>query len=303
MRAIISQMAVLIIIISIGYISGKAKLLTPDGSRLLSKLVIHVTTPCIMLSSVLSGDLAITAGETAFFLLMTVPVYIVAFIVAIPASRILCGKKTDCGMYLYMIVFSNVTFMGFPVAYAIFGPVSAFFISLFTITFMLLNFSIGIFLVSGNDEKFSPKTLINTSFITALICIPIAIAGLGAPAVITDSVRILGSMTTPCAMLVIGASLSQIPIKNVFSDWRLYPMALLKMVVLPVLTWLALRHLVSNELMLGMLVVLSGMPVALAATMFAFEYGGNERMASSGIFLTTILSLATIPLIVFFLLT
>ena len=306
---VISQMAVLFIVLAVGYIAGKAKMITPDGNKMLSRIVLHIATPCTLLGTVLSGNVNVSAGETAFFLLMTIPVFLITFLIAIPAARMLfskaghSGRRQDRGMYCYMLVFGNVTFMGLPVTYAIFGPASAYYVALFNIPFLLLNFSAGIYMVSGKVGGLSPKTLITPAFIAALVSIPVAIAGLSAPAVITDPVRLIGNMTTPGAMLVTGSALSQISLKNVFGEWRLYPVALLKLLVIPVIAWLALRPFVTNELMLGMLVLLTAMPVAMAASMLAYEYDGNERIASSGIFLTTLLSCATIPLLVFLLLT
>jgi len=306
MQVVISQMAVLFVLLAVGFVIGKAKMLTLDGSRVLSKIVLNIATPCIILSSVLSGETGITAGETAYFLLMALLAYLIYLLISITASRVLGGDKKKHGLYSYMSSFGNVAFMGFPVIIAIYGDIygmsSAYYVALFNIPFMVLSFSLGIVLVSGKGGKFDFKLLINPSLIAALLAIPIAITGFKAPSIITEAVRITGGMTTPGAMLVIGSTLSRVSLKGIFSEWRLFPIALLKLAVMPIIVWLLLGQIVTDELMLGVLVILSGMPTAAMAAMYAIEYGGDERVASSGIFLTTLLSCVSIPLIVYFLL-
>jgi predicted permease len=267
----------------------------------------------------MNGSIDISGSDMAFYMLMTLLVYTIALAVAVPASYYLTDHKSDRGLYCYMCVFANVTFMGFPVTYAIFGPTSAFYVALFNITFSLLNFSLGIFLISNKGKferqafkplegdfssknhktKFNPKLLINPPLIAALITILIAITGFSAPHVIMDVISITAGMTIPVAMLIIGSTLSFITLKDAAAQWRLYPVALLRLIVIPVLTWLILSQFITNDLVLGVLVVLSGMPSAIAGAMLAIEYGGNERIASSGIFLTTLLSAVTIPLMVY----
>ena len=135
-----------------------------------------------------------------------------------------------------------------------------------------------------------------------MISLIIAFTGFRAPFVFTEAIRLACGINTPCAMLVIGATLAQIPVKNVFIKWQLYPVALLKTIVVPVVTWLIFKRFVSESMLLGVLVVLSGMPIAAAVPMVAVEYGGDESAASSGVFITTLLSAVTIPLIVYLLL-
>lgn len=301
MQGIISQLAVLFLLIAGGYLVGKVNLLTADATRYLSKIVLFVTTPCTILNSVINGSVGLTGGETVFFVLMSLLVFPVFFIIAIPVARAMGGEKRNHGLYSYMASFGNVTFMGFPVTAAIFGAASAYYVALYNIPFMVLTFSVGIIMVSGKRGSFDPKTLITPSLIAALLAIPLALTGFKAPTIVADAVRITSGMTTPGSMFVIGSTLSRVSFKNVFTKWRLYPVAFLKLAVIPLVIWFVFRFFVSDGMMLGVLVVLCGMPTGAMAAMFAIEYGADEKIASSGVFLTTLLSGLTIPLIVYFL--
>jgi len=302
MQVILSQMAVLFVLLAVGFVGGKAKLLGADAGKALSRIIINVTSPCTILASVLSGDVSTTAGETAVFLLFSFLAYLLFLLISIPSARLLGGDKATRGLFSYMAAFGNTSFMGFPVIIAVFGAPAVFYAALFNVPFVLLTFSAGIVLISGKGSGFNPKLLINPSIVAAIVSIPIAITAFRAPAVVTEPVRLLGSMTTPGAMLVIGSTLARVSFREVFSEWRLYSVALLKLIVMPVTTWLVFRHLVAKEVLLGVLVVLSAMPIAAMSAMVAIEYGGNERIASGGVSLSTLFSGVTIPLIVYLLL-
>ena len=302
MRVILSQMAVLFILLAVGFVGGKVKLLSVETGKLLSKIVINITTPCTILNSVMGGDVNITVGETAVFLLLAFLAYLLYILISIPMVRALGGDKENRGLYSYMAAFGNTAFMGFPVIIAIFGAASAFYVALFNIPFILLTFSVGIILISGKGRKFDPKVFLNPSIIAALAAALIALTGFRAPMVVAESVRHIGGMTTPGSMLVIGSTLASVSFRDVFSEWRLYPVALVKLIVMPVVAWLVFRQLVGSEVLLGIIVILSGMPAAAMSAMIAIEYGGNGRIASGGVSMTTLLSGATIPLIVYLLL-
>jgi len=301
-QVILNQMAVLFLLMFVGIALGKLKVLTQESNRTLSKFILFITLPCTKLSSVFENEVSITAGDTVFFLLMSLIFFLIAFLIAVPSIRLLGGDKANRGLLSFMSVFSNSGFMGFPVVIAIFGISAAYYVALFHIPFHLLVFSVGIMMISGKGGKFDLKMLLNPPLIASLVVIPLALTGIRPPQVVTEAIRITGSITSPGAMIVTGSILAYVPLKNVLSEWRIVPATLLKLVVIPIVTWLVLRQIITNELQLGVLVVISGMPAAAMTAMLAVEYDGNERMASAGVFLSTLLCGVTVPLIVFLLL-
>ena len=302
MNVIINQMTVLFILMAVGFALGKFKILSPDSNKAITKLILCVALPGTILNSVFENEMTVTINDTFFFLLMSFISMLIAFIIAVPGIRMLGAKKKDRGLLTFMTVFSNSAFMGFPISIAIFGIEAAFYVAIFTFVFNILAFSIGIVMISGKGGKFDPKLLLNPAFVTAIIAVPIALTGATPPTVVGETVRIAGSITTPGAMIVIGSILAYVPFKTIFAEWRIVPVTLIKLIVVPIITWLILRLLITNELQLGVLVVIAGMPVAALASMLAIEYDGNEPMASAGVFLSTLLCVITVPLLVYFLL-
>ena len=302
MQVIIQQMAILFILLALGYVAGKSKVLSADTGRAMSKIVLHILIPCTILNSAMSGNISITGREALIFLIISLLSFLVAHIVAIPATRALGGDKSNHGLYGYMAAYGNVAFVGFPATYAIFGASSAFYVTLYNIPYAVLAFSAGIIMISKSRENVKMKAVLNPAFICAIIAILIYFTGYKTPMIIMETVKTIGGATTPSSLIVIGASLAQIPIKSVVLEWRLYPVTILKLIVIPVIIWLVFKPFITSELMLGVLVILSGMPTAATAAMVALEYGGNGRIASSGVFMTTLLSCASVPMLAYLLL-
>lgn len=297
---IISQMAVLFLILAVGYGANKLKILDGDSDKLLTKIVLNLAMPCTILNSVMSGNIEITGTEALFFMIMILLTFAIAFAIVIPAPKLLKVSKKDSGIIRYLIAFGNVGFMGFPVAESIFGVQSAFYVALFNIPFSLLAFSVGIIMVSGKGEKIKPSVFINPSLIASLLALIIFALNIPVPRILAKTAGLLGQITTPAAMLIIGSTLASISVKEVFGQWRLYPISIIKLIVVPLITWLILKIFIADELMLGILTVMAGMPAATSASMLCMEYGGNERLASKGVFITTLFSVVTIPLLVMF---
>jgi predicted permease len=301
--AIIKQMTVLFLVLSVGYSANKLKVMSGASNSLLSKMVMNITMPCTILSSVMSGEVTMTENEALFFGLMILCTFVIASILIIPVPYLIKAPAADKGLYRFLIAFGNVGFMGFPVTYSIFGQASVFYVALFNIPFTIIAFSVGIVMVAGKKGRIDLKLFINPSLIASIATIMLFALKIETPVVIAETADLLGRVTTPAAMLIIGSTLASIPVKKVFSQWRLYPVTLLKLIVVPIITWAVLRLFIRNDLMLGILVVLSGMPTATAATMIALEYGGNDRLASTGVFITTLFSVVTIPALMFLLFT
>ena len=302
MSTILRQMGILFILIAVGFAANKGKLMSGEANKWISKLVINVTRPCTILNSVLSGSVEATGLTTIVFFGLTFGVVALGFLIGYFVPRFLRVDRSEWGLYRYMLAFANVGFMGYPVCEAIFGPQSTFYVALFNILFSILNFSVGVMLVSGGVEHFNPKKLLNPALICSVLTMIIFFTKLRFPSIVCDAVSSLGKVTTPAGMLVIGSTLAMIPPRQVFLEWRVYPVTFVRLFLTPAVTFLILKQIVSDPLQLGILTVLSAMPTSTAATMLCMEYGANENAASKVVFLTTLLSIATIPLTVYLLL-
>ena len=204
------------------------------------------------------------------------------------------------GTYQFMMVFSNCSFMGYPVISALMGKEAIFYMSILLIPFNILAFTYGIWLLSSgqdNGTKFNFKQLINSGTIASIAAVIIYANHFRFPVFIEDACSIVGNITTPLSMIVLGISLAQVPVKEMFNEIRVYPVAAVRLIGLPFLANYLIKIFTSDIMIIAVVTSTAAMPAASMCVMLSGLYGGNEKLASVGVFITTVLSVITIPII------
>ena len=296
---VFAQMVVLFLILILGYIGGKTKVLTIADNKPLSKMVNCITNPCSVLHSALCVERALENGEVLKLIGITVIMYFGLILIAEITTRVLGVKVAQQGQYKFMMVFSNVGYMGIPVVRVIFGEEATFCVAIFIMVFYLFIYTYGVRQICSEpgQKGIDWKKVICPMTISSLIAIIGYLAGIQVGGVIKDTLNTVANITTPCAMLIIGCALSSVPVKNVFTNWRLYIVALLKLLVIPVVVYLLLKPIMGASMVLGVMVVIMAMPVATIITMLSAQYDKDQTLAASSVFITTLLSVITIPLL------
>lgn len=294
---VINQMVMLFLLILIGYGAVKARFIEADLQRQLSGFIMKVTMPFMMITSASAADRT-GAGQTVLVsFAVAAAAYAVTPFLGYAIARLLRVPKSQEKIYVFFTVFSNIGFMGFPVIDAIFGPKALIIAVIFNLLFNILQFTYGITLFSGHRVSLDPRTLLTPWVSSAILAILMFLLGIRLPGVVFTAFKTLGDTTTPLAMLVIGISLAQIPIRQVFSDLRLYPYILIRQLLLPAGAWLILRAILADPLILGVATIVLAMPSAASTVIFANAWNNEVSLATRAVFLTTLASVITIPFI------
>ena len=303
---IVSQMIILFSVVAVGYVAKKTSMMTEEFDRAFSKLILNVAIPGLIIGSVLVSEqlpspvdilIAFGISSASYFVVFAIA-YIVTF-----ALRISNGYR---GVFKFMLCFGNVGFIGFPVISAIYGPESLIYVTIFNLPFNVLVFTVGIWFLrqdSAEDVKSATtwRTFLTPAIISCAIAIVLALLGIHQVPVVGDMFETLGSLTTPGALLIIGSSLANLPAGRLVGGPRLWTAALFRLILIPLCVWGIFHFFITDPLMLGAIVIVSGMPVATNGTMLCYQYGGNALVMAQGTFVTTVFSLLTIPLLVQFL--
>lgn len=300
-RIVVNTMLELFLILVLGYGVAKLGIIDSETNKKLSALVVNVSMPALIIASVADNVGTGNLREVLSYLLWGTVFYGVMLLLAWLFTRLMGTPKNQRGTYQFMLIFSNCTFMGYPVMESIFGTEAIFFTSIFNIPFNLLAFSYGILLISKDGEgeaRFEEKKLINPGIIASVLALLIFAFGLELPQVFQKTCSIVGNLTTPLSMLVLGASLSVVPIREIVREIRIYPMTLFRLIVLPVITYLLMRLVTDNTMLIGIAALTAAMPVASMSVMLSNQYKGNTKLASIGVFISTLCSVGTIPLVV-----
>jgi len=285
-------------IIGVGFAARRYNIISGDFVHLLSRVLVNVALPAITISSMQVPHTAKTMGIVDSTLLVAACYYIAAFLISIIVCRFLPSTSTEHGVFQFMLVFPNTMFMGIPVASAILGPSSLFYVILFNLPFNFLVFTMGVWLLArGRPGKLDPKVLLSPGLVASFVGLGLFLAGYTLPAPVDTGLAIIGSVTTPLAMLVVGALLATLPAARLAGDWRIYFISALRLLVFPVLAFVLLSPFIADKLLLSVTVLLIAMPVAANSVLLSEEYRVDSTLASQGVFISTVLCLATIPLI------
>ncbi len=294
-------MVELFLLLGLGYFLYRIHIIDDDFNKKLTNFIFMVTTPFMVLNAVLTTTTYKSISTVLFVLLIAVIMYAIFPFVGLLIAKVLRTPHNQMGLYIFMTVFSNIGFVGYPVVRSIFGNGAIFYTSLFCMIFNIAVFTLGMYLInigSANKVSIECKNLITPGVIASFIALIFYFFHVHFPQVLTSTIGTIGNLTTPLAMIVIGVTLAQIPVKEVFNELRVYPYTLLKQVLFPILAYPVLSYFIADKLILGVSLVMVAMPVGSSAVLFTNQYGGDSGLAAKTIFMTTLFSIITIPFIV-----
>ena len=293
MSAALHQIAVLFIGILAGFVCRKGKVLSEEGTATVSNIVVKIILPFYLFGAILNSGSAVDPKGVLVTLGLSSGMFLLSGLVAMVVVPLLKPPADDRGVYLFETMCGNVTYIGIPVCAAVLGGNAAFYASLLNIPYNLLCFSLGIWLLAG---KLPLKKILNPAFLSGVAAAILYLLRVPVPSVLLDGCAFIGQATSPCAMLVIGSVLGSIPFKEIFTEWRAIPYVLIRLVGLGALMALLLSFLDVDPVLKGVLILMASMPAATNSTMLCTIYGGNRALSAKLIFLSTALSIVTIPL-------
>lgn len=298
-----NQMIKLFLIICVGFMLYRIKLIDEEFRHKLTKLLLNVTMPALMLSSVMKEENSHDMGRVLEMFGLSIVIFAIALpIISMIIVKILPISKKQQGLYMFMNSFSNVGFMGFPIIHAVFGEGAMLDAAIVNLIFNLAVFTFGITMINYGTEqkdKFNIKKLLTPGIFSSVIAIIIYFSVITFPQVLSDTCSMIGEITSPIAMIIMGATLGRMDIKAVFSEWKVYPFTAIKQILIPILFWYVLKLFITDEYILGFMMIMLSMPVANTAVLFATEYKNDENLAAKTVFITTLMSLISIPFIMY----
>lgn len=295
-------MITLFAIVVVGYVTGKLGYMGGTFDKRLSKLVLDITCPSLILSSAMSGELPDRRYILPLLGISTLT-YIVLTLLAWGLSRLLGRRPEDRGVIAFALIFGNVGFMGYPVVASVFGHQAVFYAAVLNVVNTFAVFTIGTMMVTGGEgysrEKFNRKVLYGTPMLAAYAAILIVAFGIDhVPTVVSQPLTMIGNITVPAALLIIGSSMSHLPLKALLGTPVVYATTLFRLVILPVGIYFLCMALGFDPFVVGINTVVVAMPVATYGTILCLKYGKDTTLMAEITFVTTLLSMVSIPLLV-----
>ncbi len=294
----IQVMVILFIIVLLGYILCKLGYMGDKFDQKLSAIVIDVTAPALILSSVM-GDR--TPDRTLILPLLGVGflTYFVLLIFGFWVPRLISRDHDERGMIGFALMFANVGFIGYPIVSSIFGPEAVFYAALLNMPNTFFIFTAGVMLVKGeySIKGLNPKVLFSPSMVAAFLAALIVALGVRTPEMVARPITMVGDITVPAALMVIGSSMARLPLRQIVGNPKVYAVSALRLLVVPLTVYGLFRVCGVSDVINDINTVVIAMPVASFGTMFCMKYGRNPSLMTEATFITTVASIATIPLI------
>ena len=295
-------MLTLFAIVVVGYVAGKLGYLGGEFDRQLSRLVINITCPALILSSAMTGELP----DRRFILpllLISVVTYAVLTAAAFLLPRWLTRHKEEEGVIGFALMFGNVGFMGYPVVASIFGHEAVFYAAVLNVVNTFTVFTIGTILITGRGqmggERFQKKVLYSTPMLAAYVTMGIvALEVTAIPSWVSQPLTLIGNITVPAALLIIGSSMSQLAPRTMLGNTTVYATTLFRLIVLPLAVYFITLFIGFSHFEIAINMVVIAMPVATYGTILCLKYGRDTTFITEVTFVTTLLSMLTIPLLV-----
>lgn len=293
---LLQQIIIIFSIAALGFLGAKCKLITKDGNKTISRLILYLTLPAMIIASVADVPSSISFGDILQIIAISFLSYGILGFIGFTISRLLKGDKKDRGLYIFVTMFGNVGFMGYPILSAIYGSQAIFIASIFNIPMNLLSFTLGVLLVAPPGTKLSIKEFFTPSVVSSIVAPILYLLPFSIPSAFYEGCSLLGNATVPLAMLMIDSTIAHMPFKEIWNHRNLYILAAVKLLLCPFALWLLLKPFVHTPLFFGIAVILGMMPTATNSTLLCIEYGGNELLSGRCVCISTLLSAITIPL-------
>lgn len=295
-NAIITQIVVLFLIIIVGFFAKKKKIITGEVNKGLTELLLNITLPFLIITSFnfdFSLDMLYKSGV---ILVYTICLFIIVYIIGRVAYRKYPHEIKS--VLIFTAMFSNCGYMGFPIIDSVYGKEGVFYAAIFNMVFNIAIWTVGITLFTGKkDFTTIKKAFLNPGTVAVYIGLLIFVFSVKLPGPIYKTFEMVGGMTSPLSMIVIGAMLGDMNIKEVFFSLPAYYSTFIRLIFVPIIIYFILKLLGTSDMLLGVLTLVFAMPTAVNSAIISEKYGGNSALASKCVFISTLLSAVTLPII------
>ena len=295
----INIMLILLVVVIVGYVAGKLEYMGGDFDRRLSNIIIDITCPALILSSTMGGTLP-DRRMILPLLAISVLTYLMLTVVAWWLPRYLTRRTEDNGVVGFALMFGNVGFIGYPIVGAIFGHEAVFYAAILNVVNTLSVFTVGVILVKGEKSSlaFKPKVLVSMPMIAAYLAILIVALGIdNIPMVISQPITMIGNITVPGALLIIGSSMSRLSWRAMMGSRVVYVTTAFRLLILPLLLYGLFYLLGFDTLVLNINTLIIAMPVATYGTILCLRYGHDTTLITEITLISTLFSVVSIPLV------
>lgn len=288
------QLIIMFAMLALGVWMKRSKMMSETTFKELGVFLLYVISPIV----VFHGYLVAPTQVNTMRLLVSFGASFVLLLMIIGIATLIYRKD---GLSIFASIFTNSGFMGIPLVVALFSQEAVFVLSPFLSWLFVIQWTLGIVVVTKDPRSMSfKKVILNPVIIATIVGVIVYFLHIPIPEVLDEFLSRIGVMLMPVAMIVLGSSFAHLSFKNVFLDARVWLMVLVRLFVLPLFVVVALSVIAKDfELVAYTLLVAMSAPIGANVAILAQQYNKDTTLAASQIMLTTLFSIISMPLMVF----
>ncbi|MBR6328215.1 MAG: AEC family transporter [Lachnospiraceae bacterium] len=295
---ILKQMCVIAILVAIGVYLYKRNIIDNSVSPRLSAITMDICNPALIMSSVLTGNITAPREKLLVSIGLGVVIYGTLIGLGFLLPHILKVKRDERKFFNMMTVYTNIGFIGIPVARAVLPDNAMLYVIVSNVIFCLLFYTHGIVVLSGGKEKINLKKIVSPGTVMAVLTLLIFWFDLKLPLILENSVVYVGNATTFLSMTLLGVAIARSDIREGIRDLRVYAYIFIRMLCIPLIVAFILTLIKADRDMTLAFVLLMSMPVANLPLIQAEKTGEDTSILSRYIMMTTLVSLVTITVMI-----
>ncbi len=294
------RLGAIAIIVVLGFLLGKFKLISEKTNKDLTNLLLTVFMPA---SLFMAFPATYSEAHANIFFAGLIGGFVVMLAVIL-LGKIIFNQKLYKDKNLryesqFALAFNNATFLGYPIVVNAFGATGILAYCGFIVAFNIALFSYGIWLFQRKITwQLIRSVIFNPNIIAVLLGMTIFLLGIQHPTIVTEPISYIGAATTPLSLICIGFMLSRASLLKIFKKWRLALTALIQLILGPLATFGLLKLLDFPAEVIEVCTLIQALPTATSLGLFAVKYRGDAGESAELVSISTILSVATMPLMI-----
>jgi malate permease and related proteins len=304
---IINQILILSILVLVGIIASKTKVISSGDTDILAKIIFDITLPLMILTNFSKIDVTSQILRNSLVAIgLTIFVILFMLFTGWITTRIFRMKKNDAIIFKAHSVFGNLVYIGFPLIFAVYGEEGLLYASMFQVVSNLFLWTIGIMVLNqGNSSSIRQnlKFILNPNTIAVFIGFTMFLFSVKLPRFLLIPLGGLGDSNSYLSMLYVGTILYYSNIKGLINNKIIYILSLNKLLVVPSLIlfifWLINSYipLGVNPVVFSVIVLQAAMPCMVNIVIMAKIFGADDKLATANVFISTLFSIITLPII------
>ena len=295
---VLMQVITMMILVAVGFVCNKTGILPDDTERPLSNLLLSVVLPALIIDSYQREY----SSAHAYGILIAFALAVISHLIGITVSYIFVRKKGGAlGIERFAVIYSNCGFMAIPLINAVIGSDGVFYSIAYVTVFNLLNWTHGACMICESKKPSSIlKIIFSPMIISIVLAMTLYFSHITLPNILGNAIRFIADINTPLAMIVTGICISKAGILKTIATPRAYYISFLRLILIPVLTILLFKLLPVGKTIVMTNIIATACSSAVSVILFAGKYQKDSLYASKLVAISTVLSLITIPLVVWF---